>query len=383
MSRNNLILIIFVALVLLVIGGSILSIEWEKVEVETGLTSDASKQPLLAAQLLLKQYNASLEKLERSNSDDFYLNEKLSLATNSTLVMDEGALNEYPGIDKAILRWLKSGGHLVYILSPRRNQLILDNNSLMLESLTVLDSETPARRHSFVVPAAANVNIKNDQQNFDIYLTHQFTFDNCPGTAIKAHESELALICEVPVAQGHITYLPSIDLIATSNLHRLDHGQFLLWLLGNNEYMFYLPSTISTNWIVSLLNWSWQIILLVVIFFVGWIWHLAMRLGLPSEPHSSSKNIFSAHIEAVGNFMVEHNHHQSLKAALVKDLDSIMEKRIANYKHLSVQEQAQQLSSITKKHSQTIEQLLSEELPVDSEERLQYIKLFKELRNSL
>lgn len=238
MNKNALILITFTSLTILAIVGSILSMDWEQVELETGLSESALQQPLLAANLLLQQHNASLEKLERSNRSDFFNHKRFSLATNSTLIIDEGALSEYPNIAQAILTWLKGGGHLVYVLSPRREQLALADSPLLHEDLAVIDSETPARRRSFSVPSKANINILDEENNFDIYLSHQFSFENCPGTAIKEEETEATLICHFPVEQGHISYLPSIDLIASNNLQRLDHGQFVLWLLGNSDYMF-------------------------------------------------------------------------------------------------------------------------------------------------
>ncbi|WP_440876943.1 hypothetical protein [Thalassotalea sp. PLHSN55] len=383
MTKAKLIGSAAIGILVLLVVGTIFSIEWEKVELETGLSKEARNQPFLAANLLLEKYNASFTELNRTSGDEFFNNERITLTTNTTLIIDEGVINEIPRIGQAILQWVKRGGHLVYVLSPRREQLELSYNPLMLENLTVVDSETPVRRHGFLVPTTANVNINDNNQNFDIHLSHQFNFENCPYSAIKEAVSNITLICQASIEQGYITYMPSIDLIATNNLQRLDHGQFLLWLLGKNTYMAYLPSTISSNWFVSIINWSWQIILLFSLLIIGLTWHLAMRLGTAIEPVSETKNSFSAHLEAVGNFLVKHNHHHSLKTALMRELDTVMEKRIANFSQLSLQKQAQHLSKISGKPSQTIEMLLEQDLPTDDEQRLQFIKLFKELRNSL
>jgi len=113
------------------------------------------------------------------------------------------------------------------------------------------------------------------------------------------------------------------------------------------------------------------------------MWQLSMRLGLAVEPSKHAKNLFAKHIEAVGNFLFKYQHHDVLKNALLIDLVNAVEKRHPKYKQLNLDEQASLISSLTGKSTSDIYLLLSEPLPEDENQRIKFIKLFKELRNLL
>jgi hypothetical protein len=375
---------IMAGLVVLVIGlGYLISIiEWNMVEEEVGLTREAEQDPLLAASLFLKSYQKDLSTL--TTSESFLKNGSITLSKSSSLLIDEAALVEYDELIPALITWVKQGGHVIYTLSPRREQLGLEDNDLIaLSEVSVVDVEDVAFRKSIIDTPASNGVINTDEHTFSIYLAHRFVFENCTGLDIAKKESEEILICEMNINDGYITFVPSVNAISNDGLKHLDHGEYLLWLIGKNNKLFYLPSTESTNWAVLLWKWCWQVILLTLLLSLFFMWQLSMRLGRAIEPSEQSKNLFAKHIEAVGNFLFKYQHHDVLKNALLIDLANAVEKRHPKYKQLNLDEQASLISSLTGKNTSDIYLLLSEPLPEDENKRIRFIKLFKELRNLL
>ena len=367
--------VIFIALL-------VFSLEWEKVEQEVGLTKKANVDPLLASRLFLQKKNIIFSKL--NEEDQFFINGKITFPTDRSLIIDEAVLNEYIHLESAILEWVEAGGHLVYLLSPRREMFGLNENQLLVKSgVGVIDAGDSSRKYGFLEQPEANLVLKNGDDILAINLPHQNYFTGCEAMSYQLKDTDSTLICELSFSQGFITFLPSIHPFSNSSLRHLDHGEFLLWLVGSNKQLLYLPSMKESNWLLLLWNWSWQFIILIVLTLIVMMWNAAIRLGLPTTPTHSMKNLFADHIEAVGNFMINQNHHAELKMALLKDLEVAIEKRNPVYKQLTVTQQAGVISQFTGKNRDEIEQLLIKPLPADDVVRLQYIKLFKELRDLL
>lgn len=382
MKKKYLAIVAVVIFIIGAIGIALYSLEWEKKETEIGLSEEAKQNPLLAAEMFLANKQITLSKLLQES--DFLVNKQITLSTNSTLIIDEAALIEYIGMEQAIIKWVKSGGHLVYLLSSRRDKLAInDNQILALTNVTVHEAEKTVKPSIILEAKEGNLSYKKEHYSVEWYFPYSYYLEDCPGTALRLKNSENVIICDLGLDNGYITFIPSIHPISTAGLRYLDHGELLLWLVGDNSKVWYLPSLQSPNWLLSLWQWSWLVLVLSVMSMLSFMWHVAIRIGLPKTPHSSSKSYFSEHIEAVGNFMIKHQQHRYLKQALLNDLEKAMELRSPRYRQLPVSEQALLVSKLTGKDKKTIEQLLTQELPVDDSARMQFVKTFKQLRNAL
>jgi hypothetical protein len=400
-------------------------IKWEKVEIETGLTSKAQENPLLASTLLLAKHNINFTYLSSVNT--IAKQHKITLHKHTSLMIDEATLLEYPWLTEALLEWVASGGHLIYVLSPQRNALKIDENSQFLEHFSMKASTDDSLFYqpvSLLSKPIANVFMTTKTEKLSLYIPFKSFFTHCPGRgynlsryrpsplaqnndnpkkiANKTHNikktstqpvninaqqyqeaTEVTLICDSPYQQGFITFLPSIHVLSTQSLKHLDHGAFLLWLIGKNNHLYYLPSFKSANWLVKLWQWSWLVMVLVVLIIISGLWHLATRFGSAITPLDDTKNLFADHIAAMGNFIYRQNYDEQLKKALLLDLELAIEKRNSHYKNLPESEQAHLLSQLTGKEVNTIKQLLSQEIPKQAIARIHYIQLFKALREAL
>jgi len=382
MNKSGLFLKVALSIIILGIGYLIYNIEWETVEEEVGLTRPAQLEPLLAATLFLENHQKTLATLTTKAS--FLRSGEITLPKSSSLIIDEAALSEYKHLMPALITWIQKGGHLIYTLSSRREQLNLEHNAVItLTDVTVEEAELIARQESALITPTSNGNITEEDHSFSIYLAHRYTFGQCNGREILKKDSEDILICEESIGEGFITFVPSINAISNDGLRHLDHGEYLLWLTGANTQLFYLPSTQSTGWLMLLWQWCWQVVLLIITLGALTMWQVSMRLGLAVEPSTTTKNLFAQHIEAVGHYLFKHKHDTVLKNALLTDLANAVEKRQPRYKQLSIDEQAMLISTLTGKEMHDIHFLLSKPLPEDENTRIEFIKLFKELRNLL
>lgn len=380
-TRNFLIALCVVAVVL--VGIVVASFDWEYVENEVGLSSEAQENPLLAAQLFLQTKGKQLQRYD--DATDLIYNNKVNLPENEVLIIDEGILAELDyGTTEVISQWIESGGHLVYLPSARRDILALDNNQLLSwAGISIIDSEEYAFRSFVTEEFEANAAINTDYGQFNVRIYAPYVFQDCAGEEITQLETEQVLICDLSYGEGFLTFIPSLDAISNNGLRQLDHGEYLLWLTGTRDKINYLPSLKSFNWFSLIWQKSTAVIVLTGAVLLMLLWHFGMRLGLPMSPIESEKNLFAEHLSATGSFLNRHGYHQQMHQALVQDIDQQMEKRNPKYKSLPVSEQAKLLSQLTGKNEQHIQALLSQELPKEADARVQHIKWFKELRNLL
>lgn len=381
MKKQSLIIIIIGLFISLVLYG-LYSLEWEYIEKEVGLSEEAIAEPLLAAKTFLLTKDIYFQALEKEN--EFFKEGKITLAFNTTFIIDEAALVEYKNIENALINWVREGGHLVYLLSPRRDMLTIKDNAILTQAnVEVQPSHTVAWQHSVTSAPEANVKYVDENVKQDWYIPNSFYFTGCEGDAFHLIDTENAVICDLAMQNGFITFITSVHQISNASLRHLDHGEFLLWLTGDNTQLVYLPSLHSTNWLMYLWRWSSLVIILTSLCITFIMWHVSIRLGLAKTPLHLMKSTFANHIEANGNFMIKHEYYQHLKQALLTDLERAMELRSPRYKSLTSAEKAKLLSQITGKNKQTIEQLLTQDLPADEAARVQFVRTFKELRKAL
>ncbi len=418
MRFRNIFLYALLSILFGIILLSIINLEWKKVEREIGLNQAARKDPLLVANLLLADTNRSAEIL--GNKTQFLNNEEITIDINNTFVVNEATLFEYPNFKEALTKWISSGGHLVYVISPNRDSL----NPAYFPYLGAADIEVVLEsnwqnRQNVLHSPIANLSLEYESSILQLYLPYKYYFSGCSGTSHVALDdrhrpktetdetleellqpSEFAesnntstnstaakiakeLICEIKFDDGFITFVPSIDIISNHGLRHLDHGAFLHWLIGDNEKLYYLPSLKATNWLAALWLWSWQLVTVFIALVISILWYFLVRIGPALTPLSDKKVPFTEHVIALGQFMQANGHEDELKRALIKDIEIAMEFKHVSFKHLSVTEQAKILSKLTGKDLSTIQLILEQPLPNNEPDRIKTIKLFKQLRKAI
>ncbi|WP_016955846.1 hypothetical protein [Catenovulum agarivorans] len=403
MKSKNWILSLTLIFIVLVLAYVYASIEWEEKTIETGLSRVAIEQPLLAASKLLKSREKAL--IQLTSPVELIVDSKIKLAQSNSLILDEASFKEYPQLDSKVLNWVSQGGHLVLTLSRRHDMLkSATQNFYQNTGIKVKEADDVYPNIHITSKAEANAQIKYGDEFAKIYLPFNHTVEDCVGEEIKlinkktdddtakndektAENNEASqtptLICEIGFGEGYITVIPSIQSISNMALRQLDHGIFLLWLIGKNDKLYYLPSLVAPNWLAELWHWSWIFVLLLGMSLIFLVWHLAVRDGNPITPIVSKRTPFASHIEATGFYMFNQQHSDVLKKALLKDITRKIEVKIPAFAAMTIDNQCASLSKITEFSEEEIRYLLDSDIPTSTNDKIKFISSLKALRNSL
>ncbi|TLU67221.1 hypothetical protein FE810_02765 [Thalassotalea litorea] len=382
MKTNGLIAILVLSLGLL--GAYIYSLDWIQEEVIVGLNDEARKDPLLAANLYLKSQDKKLTTL--ASQKDFIDHTRVKLIDESTLIINEISMLEYPNVDDYLLDWVRSGGHLVYEVSGTRVADEIDDNALLREAgiqIVELEDFEPYQRLSIQNEPQANLTISLKSYDMSLAMFSRFRIRGCEGDAFSDEEYEDALICDFPYQGGYITFIANLDLIRNNGLIHLDHGQFLNWLTATNERVFYLPSLYSPSWFERIWQRSWLIVMTFLLVLLLIIWRGLVRFGSIEGLIGQGDSLFNNHLQAMSRFLIKHDQGETLHKALVADIDGKLEARMPGFGQLPNERKVKILSEITGESEQSIEQLLTITVPQDDVGRVRYTKEFKSLKEKL
>ncbi|QDP02318.1 DUF4350 domain-containing protein [Thalassotalea sp. PS06] len=381
--KTNFIIGLLVVLSVLV-GLYIYSLDWKEQEVIVGFNSEAQKDPMLAARLFLESKGKSLTKLDAK--DKFIDDRGIMLVPDSTLIINENSILEYPSVDKYLLVWVREGGHLVYEVSPSRDSEQLQYNALLWEpEVGISHSEDPdfTNRLNIYNEPEANMTMSLENYPMSLALYSSFEITDCGGDAFSRDEKEGVVLCDLPWGDGYITYVTNLDMIKNHGLLHLDHGLFLDWLTASNERIFYLPSLYSPGWFERLWKLSWLTVIVMLLTLIFIVWRGLVRFGSIEISGKGQDSLFNKHLQAMSRFLIKHQQAEILHQALVADIDSIMEPRMPGFSQLEITEKTRILQEITGINAEQIEQLITQTVPEDDISRLRYTQEFKALKEKL
>ncbi|MFK3869816.1 hypothetical protein [Pseudoalteromonas rhizosphaerae] len=364
------------------IGSALLSADWQKEEIEIGFHSEVSKDNFTMAQRLLAEHGVLWKKEKQLDNNN---QQPLIIDHRSMLIVDEAALSNSHTLDQQLSQWVSEGGRLVYILNKQRDELGLDNTFTFQDlGISVNTSEGIFENHFVMVKEGQKNSVLrlNENTQLDLELSQAFEIENCPGIATKNSDDQV-IMCDFKFGDGRIIVMPSLAPFTNYQLRHLDHGSLLVWLSQGVDVITYVPYLSYPNWFAKLWQWSWQWVICVMQLVLLFIWHISSRIGRAYAPDLILTVGFKHHIRAIANFYIKHGFEQRLFTALKKDFNAKVETRIPHFKSLTEVRQAEIIANLVHFDKQQVAELLSVELPESQQQRTEYIKLFKQLRNAL
>ena len=365
------------------LGSMLASVKWEKQEVEIGFQPEVAKDSFTLAQRLLASYDVQWHKDKRLASQTNP--NQLTIDPNTMLVVDEAVLANSYELDQQLVQWVADGGRLVYVLNRQRDELGIDNAIFFQELGIDVTTVDDVFEFNFVLleEGSSNTTLTIDETTqLELELSQAFKIDSCQGVQTENQAGD-TVMCDLPFGAGRVIVLPSLAPFTNYKLRHLDHGSLLVWLTQGASKVTYVPYLSYPNWLSKLWHWSWQFVVSLLLTVVFAVWHITSRIGRAYAPDVDSKTSFNQHIRAIANFYTEHGHEARLFEALKKDFNAKVETRVPNFKMLSAHKQAEIIASLTQFDKEQVETLLSSELPESREQRTDYIKRYKQLRNAL
>ncbi|MEZ7278161.1 hypothetical protein EXT42_08695 [Pseudoalteromonas sp. CO302Y] len=365
------------------LGSMLASVKWEKQEVEIGFQPEVAKDSFTLAQRLLASYDVQWHKDKRLASQTNP--NQLTIDPNTMLVVDEAVLANSYELDQQLVQWVADGGRLVYVLNRQRDELGIDNAIFFQELGIDVTTVDDVFEFNFVLleEGSSNTTLTIDETTqLELELSQAFKIDSCQGVQTENQAGD-TVMCDLPFGAGRVIVLPSLAPFTNYKLRHLDHGSLLVWLTQGASKVTYVPYLSYPNWLSKLWHWSWQFVVSLLLTVVFAVWHISSRIGRAYAPDVDSKTSFNQHIRAIANFYTEHGHEARLFEALKKDFNAKVETRVPNFKMLSAHKQAEIIASLTQFDKEQVEILLSSELPESREQRTDYIKRYRQLRNAL
>lgn len=380
--RAKHILFLLMGALLLWLGAVLVTADWQKNEIETGFTKEVSEDAFTMAGRLLALYNSSFEKIKRQDIINF--DGELTIAENTVLVLDEGVLASSHELDSKLGDWVGAGGRLIYVLSSEREALGI-NESVFFNSLELSVIEHESGYDSYFYFSSSpppDTVLSLEGSDIELTLGNQLYLESCVGDAYTNKNNQV-MVCDLSYGDGHVTVIPSFKQFTNEGLRVLDHGAFLVWLVGSDRKVSFVPNLVYPSWLAQLWAWSWQFVAALVALLALFVWHKASRLGRAFVPVRDNTTVFSQHLTALADFLHLHGHDEVLAQALKRDFYQQLELRIPNIKMLSDEQQAKMIAKLTQFDESTIKSLLETEFPKQKQQRTEYVKRFKQLRNAL
>ncbi|WP_024610171.1 DUF4350 domain-containing protein [Pseudoalteromonas sp. TB64] len=383
MKRPVIVVIGVVVILIALVAKTLFSLNWQEQEVEVGFHPSVAKDSFTMAQRLLDRHEISWFKYKQFAAEADA--GALTINEGTKLIIDEAALSESYELNQQLLTWIRGGGELVYVLSSQRNVLGIDNSTLFQALGITINVKENEATLSFSTNTQPNKNTDlalNSDNILTLKISEKYSIENCPAREVK-NDAEQVVICDMNLGDGRVTVLPSLAPFTNNNLRYLDHGSLLLWLAGDASNITYIPYLSYSNWFAKLWGWSWQLVMTLFVLIVLWVWYVSSRIGQAYSPDTLIKASFNNHIQAVANFLIGHGHEKILIDALHRDFYSQVELRVPNFKKLTNEQQVNTIAQLTSFNQQNVTQLLSSQLPESEQQRTEYIKRFKQLRNAL
>jgi len=376
MSKRSHWLIALLALLIIGVGVVYLAENLEHYEetIDKGPSPAVRANPYLAAESFLRQRSIAVRVTDS-------LNNLVDPAQQAqTLLLLDSRENMTPADAERVLRWARSGGHLLFVAEQLWNDKTGRSGDLLLDRLQIHqllskdlkdqdrapframiplrapepETEKPTTRW----PELTRLYIENEAA--PAYMSFDTSFhleDPQDHAQAWANSAEATHMLQLVYGNGVITVVTDADLWKTRAIGKYDNA-WLLWYLTQDSNVTMLVSTRHDNLLDLLLRY-FPLLLLTLALLVGLgLWRGGMRRGPLLPAPSMARRQLTEHLRASAELVRRHSGQQSLLRTLQVDVLRRARKRHPGFETLPVTEQWQVLARLTRQPTSAISQAL-------------------------
>lgn len=371
--------------------------------VDQGPSPAAQANPYLAAQSFLRQRSIAVTTI------DTLRNLPAPEQQSQTLLLLDSRENMTPAEVERVLRWARSGGHLLFVAEQlwnekrgRSGDLLLDDlqiHQLLSKDLKEQDQQQdpgsfkamiPLRgpepaKPSMPWPELTRLYVENEQapayMSFDTSFHLEDPYDNAQSWANSADATHML---QLAYGNGLITVVTDADLWKTRAISHYDNA-WLLWYLTQNSDVTMVVSTRHDN-LLSLLLRYFPLLLSTLALLIGLgLWRTAMRHGPLLAPQPVARRQLTEHVRASAEFLRRRSGHQTLLRTLQLDILRRARQRHPGFENLPVADQWQVLAKLTLQPTSAISQALRPRPPsrLSSADFTRQVAHLQTIRNAL
>ena len=404
--------LILSALLVVLLIISYYNIEWLEEEVDLGYGEEATRNPYLAVELFLKQYNIN-SSVEKS------LNLLKSLpSTDDTIIITTSRHSITQKRHDELMDWVNRGGYLIITsvdffdeAKGNSGDLMLDHFDARLykvvdansdeqalddEEIEAFTNEDAPETIGELIREAMDTSIKcygeDDLMQISFSDREEALQANASSTRYLYDGSERASaavsndygnqLLQYEHGQGLVTIMTDLGIWQNANIGCYDHAYVFWRLLGDGKaWILYREQTPS---LFKLMLNTIPYALLALVLLIGfWLWHRSLRFGPLININETTRRELLEHIDAAAGFSWRQHKARRLHAALADDIDQHMQSRHWGYRQLSRVEQCQLIAQLADLDHERVDWALNQDAVKNETEFLQKTQLLQTIRKQL
>lgn len=341
--------------------------------VDQGPSPAVRANPYLAAEHFLRQRSIPVEVTTTlQNLPD-------AIREPRTLLLLATRENMTPTQTERLLRWAKSGGHLLFVAEQlwdeekgRSGDLLLDRVQIhqflsedlqaqegaINKALKPLSGKRPTPLAPIDHPQLTKLYLENEDDPAYFSFDTAFHLDDPKDHAQAwANSGSATHMMQLAYGDGLITVLTDSDLWKNKAIGRYDNA-WLLWYLTQDSSVTMLLQTEHDDLFSLLLRYFPEALTALALLIALLLWHVGLRHGPLQAPASRARRQLTEHLSASADFLLRRSGQQVLLRGLQQDILRRARQRHPGFEHLVVAEQWQVLARLTRQPTSAISQAL-------------------------
>lgn len=375
--RTRALLGLLLTLVLIALGLHLLNrLEPYEEIVKHGPSPEARGNPYLAAEHFLRQQGLNVQR-----SDSLQVLRELPSPGQTLLLL--GSRRQMTARQaERLMQWTAAGGHLLFVAERlwdedkgKSGDLLLDllniqqyrsediaefldedeDDAAEAEAEAEADSpEQPTQRY----PHLTQLYLENEQAPAYIrFDTGYHLYDADNRAHAWANSGQATHLLQLYHGEGLISVLSDSWIWQNNRIGKFDHA-WLLWYMTQDSAVTLVHRADHDNLLSLLLRHFAEALAALALLLLAGLWHLGLRQGPLQQPVSRQRRQLQEHLRASADFLLRHAGQPNLLARLQQDIQRRARHRHPGFERLSVAEQWQVLSRLSRQPSSFISQAM-------------------------
>ncbi len=299
------------------------------VYIATDYQGEARRNRLYAAHRLLERLGASVQSVA------MFSELPRTLAATDTVLLTTPGYGLTQARAKSLLRWVATGGHLLF--STYQPYTPGHGGNPLLDSLSVQVEEVNQK-----TPQRVTLQHGSPTRQLTLALQSNLSLHGRRGDAVwQATDGDRVYLLQYSWGDGLITVVNDLALFDNERLADHDHADLLWLLLGNPDrkgivwlqYIRQVPSLLRLLW-----ELAWMPLLGAIFTTIAGLWAASYRLGPRLIPVTHAQRSLREHLQASGRFLWRQDGQADLLNAVRQRTVPQIERCFPHWQRLSAAE---------------------------------------------
>ena len=313
-----------------------------EVEVETGFSIEARKNPFLALTLFLQQQNVSVElKKDFSYLDNTIHPNDTVIITNSRRLLSTQRLNR-------LREFVKAGGHLILNATDTFNDERNSSGGPFLDELGCRLYYDQTNDKDDGEESISEFSFEGFEQTTRVdFNPYYYLLDASGQSTFSSSDDKLDHMLQYSYGNGLITIISDIKFLYNHSIEDEDHAMFI-WQLTQGArkiWLFYdsqMPTLMTLLW-QQASSFVISLMLLIALVF----WYQQIKTGPVFPQFNLSRRELLQHISAAAQFKWQYNNKTPLLQPVREDIYHLLRRRINKFDQQASKEQIHWLNQQT------------------------------------